>query len=396
MQHVDDGIARDRQDARRALPGIGAQVQAAAGRGDAGLELHHGRAGRDGRGRGRHIGDTGGHGARQPHELGHHVTNGAVIVGLAPGAAVFQHGERDRAQDGGAGTRGYAQVQAALHGVHEGRDAREGPGGRRNDRAGGRGRGRRRGGHGAAGDDHGAIGLYAVGVRHDDGGGAGRDGGHFAGAVHRADRGVAAGVGGRARNGRRFDVGQNDEFIPDIQRDAGYVQLDGGIAGDLHAAGGLYRGIDVKRDRHIGDTHGNRLNLARVVHGCNGNVVGFPGVRIACQTALFDRGGQLLRRVHAERDGRFIQSDGRRRIIRQRRQGEPDADQQRQKHRQGKQSFGKHGGVTPLHRGEFDYFNVTINKDNGEDPITLSKKYGSTLEELTPPEKAGYTFVKWL
>ncbi len=47
-------------------------------------------------------------------------------------------------------------------------------------------------------------------------------------------------------------------------------------------------------------------------------------------------------------------------------------------------------------KGKFDYFNVTIDKDSGEEPITLSKKYGSTLEELTAPEKVGYTFVKWV
>ena len=118
---------RDGAEHPGGAPGAFAQVQAALGRGDTGVQGSRRRAGRR-RGRRcrrrRWSGRFGGRGGRsgivagECEEGGHHIAGEAAVGGFAPGAALLQDGNGfilgDGAEHPGGALSAFAQVQAAL------------------------------------------------------------------------------------------------------------------------------------------------------------------------------------------------------------------------------------------------------------------------------------------
>ena len=47
-------------------------------------------------------------------------------------------------------------------------------------------------------------------------------------------------------------------------------------------------------------------------------------------------------------------------------------------------------------KGEFDKFNVIVDKDNGDVEEIIERQYGSTVGEIAEPLKRGYKFIKWV
>ena len=47
-------------------------------------------------------------------------------------------------------------------------------------------------------------------------------------------------------------------------------------------------------------------------------------------------------------------------------------------------------------KGDFDKFNVIVDKDNGDVEEIIERQYGSTVGEIAEPLKRGYKFIKWV